>query len=205
MIKTIIFDLGGVCFSNGTRRFAENIAISFNKDKDKLLQLMNGEISSFYRMGLITTECFWTAVSHEVQLSMSPKELDNLWNECYEPISQTVELLRDLKKLDIELLFLSDITKPRFEYLSQNYQVLNLFDNGVCSFAIKDRKPSVFCYKAVLSLTQSEPKECIYIDDKPIFLEPAKNLGMHTIHFQSCEYVTDILNRQYKINLEKWT
>ena len=44
-------------------------------------------------------------------------------------------------------------------------------------------KPHSEIYQLALDLTQRQPQECVFIDDRPLNLESAHRLGMHTIQF----------------------
>lgn len=47
------------------------------------------------------------------------------------------------------------------------------------------RKPDEGIYKLALEVTQRNPSECVFIDDRELNLECAKTLGMRAIHFQN--------------------
>ena len=47
------------------------------------------------------------------------------------------------------------------------------------------RKPDEGIYKLALEVTQRDPEESLFIDDRELNLECAKQLGMRTIHFQN--------------------
>ena len=47
------------------------------------------------------------------------------------------------------------------------------------------RKPDPLIYQLVLGITQRTPQECIFIDDRPANLEPARAMGIRTILFRS--------------------
>lgn len=47
------------------------------------------------------------------------------------------------------------------------------------------RKPDEGIYKLALEVTQRSPEECLFIDDRELNLECARQLHMATIHFQN--------------------
>jgi putative hydrolase of the HAD superfamily len=47
------------------------------------------------------------------------------------------------------------------------------------------RKPGEAIYRAALGVTQREPEECVFIDDRLENLDAPGKLGMRTIHFQN--------------------
>jgi len=57
------------------------------------------------------------------------------------------------------------------------------------------RKPEAAIYKLALDVTQRDPQECVFIDDRALNLECAGKLGMRTIHFQNAVQLEDELRR----------
>jgi putative hydrolase of the HAD superfamily len=49
---------------------------------------------------------------------------------------------------------------------------------------VKLRKPDEAIYELALAMTQREPQECVFIDDREVNLECARRLGMHALHFR---------------------
>jgi putative hydrolase of the HAD superfamily len=44
-------------------------------------------------------------------------------------------------------------------------------------------KPHQQIYQLALDLSQRQPEECVFIDDRSLNLESARHLGLHTIQF----------------------
>jgi putative hydrolase of the HAD superfamily len=44
-------------------------------------------------------------------------------------------------------------------------------------------KPNAQIYRLALDISQRQPEECVFIDDRPLNLECARRLGLHTIQF----------------------
>jgi putative hydrolase of the HAD superfamily len=44
-------------------------------------------------------------------------------------------------------------------------------------------KPHAEIYRLALDISQRQPEECVFIDDRPLNLEGARHLGLHTIQF----------------------
>jgi hypothetical protein len=59
MINTIISDLGGVLFTNGTKKFVKSISTRYKLDPKSVMEVMNGEIGSKYRENQISKDAFW--------------------------------------------------------------------------------------------------------------------------------------------------
>ena len=192
-IRTIIFDLGGVYFTDGAKQFIQKMHEIYGTSKEKVEEVIGGELGKQYRTAEITPEIFWHTAKEYWNLTVVTDELSKLWLDGYVPIEGTVNLTERLTKAGYEILFLSDNASDRVEYLESQYKFLGKFKGGVFSHVVKARKPHEKMYTAVLDIASSPASQCVYIDDKPHLLEPAKILGMATIPFQSPEQVENAL------------
>ena len=61
----------------------------------------------------------------------------------------------------------------------------NYFTAFFSSCYLGVKKPEAAIYKLALELTQRPAEECIFIDDRALNLECAKQQGMHTIQFKN--------------------
>jgi len=190
MIKTIIFDLGGVYFTNGSKNAIEEISKKYNIKKEKVADVLSGELGTEYRLGNLTADDFWDKAKSFWNLKEDKKILEEIWLNGYIPIEGTVELVKKLKENNYEILFLSDNVQERVNYLEKKYQFQQNFKDGVFSHIVKVRKPNIKIYLLVLEKTNSKPEECVFIDDKEKLLEPAKSLGMDGIEFKDADQVT---------------
>ena len=59
MIKTVIFDLGGVYFTDGTKEAIANISEEYGLGGAAVAGVFKGEIGTAYRKGEISHEEFW--------------------------------------------------------------------------------------------------------------------------------------------------
>lgn len=193
MIKTVIFDLGGVYFTDGTQRAIDIISERFSLNKNLVTEVFKGEIGSKYRRSEISHEQFWELAKQTLKISAKTDELADIWLSGYVPIKGTVQIIKTLKSNGYELLFLSDNVQERVDYLSEKYNFLVNFKDGVFSHLIGVRKPNIKIYEYALEKTKSKPEECVYIDDKADLLLPAEQLGMKTIHFRSAVYLKEKL------------
>lgn len=186
-ITTIIFDLGGVYFTDGTARFIEEINARYDISKESLTKVVSGPLGTQYRSGRISRELFWLEAKRAWNLSVDTDGISSIWLEGYQPINGTVALVRRLRQAHYRLFFLSDNIAERVEYLQRKYNFLNEFLGGVFSHEVGTRKPDPAIYEAALKQSGAQPSECVYVDDKPDLLVPAAALGMHVLHFAGAE------------------
>lgn len=193
MIKTIIFDLGGVYFTDGTQRAIDIISEKYKLDKNAVADVFKGEIGTKYRKSEISHEEFWNLAKQTLGIVEETQELAEIWLSGYVPIEGTVQIIQNLKANGYELLFLSDNVQERIDYLTARYDFLDYFKDGVFSHLVGTRKPDIKMYQYALDKTTNQPEECVYIDDKENLLIPAAELGMETIHFKNADYLREKL------------
>jgi putative hydrolase of the HAD superfamily len=186
VIHTVIFDLGGVYFTEGVKQFVAKMADRFSISEQAVRAMVDGEAGTKYRTGDMTPAEFWASAMQYWTLTVPTDEVTQMWLSGYVPIEGTVRIVDTLKS-DYELLFLSDNAPDRISYLESRYHFIGKFKAGVFSHMLGVRKPDPKMYKEALRLASHPAEECVYIDDRPHLLEPAKALGMKTIAFQNPE------------------
>lgn len=186
-LNTVIFDLGGVLidwnpdyvyktiFSNPEelKWFYENICTAdWNEEQDAGRSLQAA-----------TEELITQFPEHEANIRV----FYDRWEEMLGgPIEGTVDVLKDLKNSgSIRLYALTNWSAETFPVALERYDFLHWFDGRLVSGEEKTRKPFADIYEKLITRFDIIPDESIYIDDNVRNLQPAKDLGMHTIHFQS--------------------
>ena len=124
MQSTIIFDLGGVYFNDGTRLAIDAIAARLGIDRQAVAGQLNGEAGAAYRTGRINVDQFWQQAAAVWQIQASTEKLSTIWCESYQPNRGTVRLVERLKTASHQILYLSDNTKERVDYLEKKYSFL---------------------------------------------------------------------------------
>lgn len=186
-IKTVIFDLGGVYFTDGTKRAIDIISQRWNLDQSKVADVFKGKIGTAYRESQISHDEFWRQAKDTLGIDAPMEELAEIWLNGYVPIEGTVEIIKELKEKGYEILYLSDNVQERIDYIEEKYHFLQYFKSGVFSHIAGVRKPNPKIYQLALEESSNPAEDCVYIDDKPNLLEEADKLGMATIAFVNAD------------------
>lgn len=184
MIKAIIFDLGGVLFTDGTKRFVEYLVKTYKINREKVEDAIHGKLGTLYREAKITREEFWQRFLELLNINEDIKKLEDEWINGYELIKGTRDLIQELAK-KYKVFFLSDSIAERAKKLNTKYNFLQWFEDGVFSHQVRVRKPNPDIYKLLIKRVKINPREAIFIDDKSHHLSPASKLGIKTILFTS--------------------
>ena len=196
MIKAIIFDLGGVLFTNGTKKFIQDMSSKYDIDPEIVKNIMDGDIGSQYREAKITRDQFWEIVLEKLNINENIKTLEDRWISGYNLIEGTKDIILDLAK-KYKVYYLSDNVRERVERINDRYNFLSWFDDGVFSHEVGIRKPNPEIYRYILEKALVLPEEAVFVDDKQSALDPAREMGIATILFESPDQL-----RQKLIDLE---
>ena len=182
-ITTIISDLGGVVMTNdGVRnntRILEYFRVSSEEASKAWEVLWPG-----YRTGKITEEQFWT----EFLKLTGAKEADieqakQIYRESPMPSKPMLTILERLKG-HYKLAAFTDAGKEWLAFEVEKFRLDKYFEVIVSSSDAGLAKPDPRFYFVLMERLGVEPENCLFIDDKPANLVPARQLGMSTILFR---------------------
>lgn len=189
MIRTVIFDLGGVIMTidqqQAVRRFQE-IGVP---DADNLLNpYTQAGIFGDVEEGLISDEEFRQKLSEHVGHELTWDQCAYGWQGyCVNVPKRNLDYLLDLRKRGYRVLLLSN-TNPfmmafaRSDKFSGDGHALDYyFDRLYLSYECKMMKPSEMFFRFVLTEEQTLPENCLFVDDGPRNCAAASQLGYHTV------------------------
>lgn len=181
MIKTIIFDIGNVVLFFDHEKMVNQVAKILNLPfADVKRKFFEEEMLTNMELGIFNTE-------ELLQLSSSRNELLNAFNEIFQENLTLTPVLHALKKQGKQLILLSNISEPHFNFAFQKYPTLHLFDTAILSYKIGHAKPSEEIFQAVLDAAGCAPYECFYTDDISLHIEAARRLAIDAEQFLSTE------------------
>lgn len=193
MYKNIIFDLG-------------NVLLSFNPKEYLKGKLEKNRIERVFKEIFLSEE--WVKLDEGTITEIEAIEAISLRNEDYRedikiafenwydiliPISESVELLKDLKKKGYKLYYLTNFHDIAFKKVKEKYDFFNLFDGGVVSSEDKLIKPDERIYKAILNRYNLLPEQSIFIDDTKINVEAAKEANIEGLVFENANKLKEDL------------
>ncbi len=200
-IKIIIFDLGGVLFTNGTKRMRKFLRKEYLLNNEALLSdIFYGENANLLRTGKIKFNTFWRIIENVLlkeKVHISKYEFTTLWYGFYTPQRGIFELVKKLH-IKYKLGVISGNIQERVEFLNRKYNFRKYFNRETYSFSVGINKPNIRIYEAFLDKINIPAENCLYIDDKDIFLMPAKKLGMNVLLFKNVDQLVKDL-RQLKL------
>ncbi|MHA1150681.1 MAG: HAD-IA family hydrolase [Promethearchaeota archaeon] len=194
LIKTIIFDLGGVVFTDGSILAIKKIknALHLKKEDEKAIEecFSNdpGAMGQLIRLGLISLREFEEQFAKKLNLSKKKKKMiRHLWFSSYVPNFFMAKLLKQLSS-KYRLVVFSGNVRERIEYMKKRYhKIFKYFDDAVYSFNYQKNKRDMTFYEDLLNHIDCAPEQAILIDDSINNIHRAKALGMDGIHYSYTE------------------
>jgi len=192
-IKTIIFDLGGVVFTDGSMLAIKKIknALRLDEGECELLEecFSNnpGDMGQLIRLGLITLDEYLDQFIKKLNLSKSKKKaLKHLWFSSYVPNYKMKKILKKLLK-SYRIIAFSGNVRERIIYLKKRYSLLKYFNGMVFSYDYNKNKRDLDFYQVLLDHIDCDPAEAILIDDSWDNIKRAEMVGLNGIHFSYTE------------------
>ncbi len=188
-IKTIIFDLGGVIINLYVEKTISAFAqLSGLSEKEVEKAYLSADVFRQYEKGMISNAEFRESLRDKFNLKANDAEIDKAWNAMLGEIpNDRIESIKSLKQ-NYKCIVLSNtnaIHATAFHEILSNsfsYQHLSdLFHEVYFSHDLNQRKPDQEIYQNVLSLSQTEATEALFMDDGQINLDSASKLGIHTL------------------------
>ncbi len=198
MVKYIIFDLGGVVFQSGTAQAIRTIAQQLNLTEEAVASFLreDSEYGGKYRKGEITKEEFWKAALESWKKEIDWRIPNDIWMKSYRVRQDMVELIKSLHNNGYILGVLSNTVEDRFNHINQQMNIYLYFSQRVLSYKDHVLKPDRKAFLLIMQkLNIGDPHEAIYIDDKEIHANVARDLGMHAIVYQNTDQLKNDLRK----------
>lgn len=184
MIKAVLFDFGGVLTESGKKGFiAETLAGLYGVPPESIeIADLHGEL----RRGKSSTEDFFKQLNQRYGAEKHVTEqmfLDRT-NVIFVPSPSVYDLAKRLRAHGIRTGILSNIFEMNARALQQQGWYDD-FDPVLLSCDMGFAKPDPEIYDIMLKNLGLQPSEILFIDDQEKCLQPARQLGMHSIEAKS--------------------
>ncbi len=200
MIKTIIFDCGGVLIDEPLEDLIDYCANSLGV-KAQSLKSVFSQYALKFQEGVILEKSLWKEVCDK--LKVSEPNSKSLWKEAINSLSidrkDIRQLVINLKKNGYKIALLSNMEIPAMEYFYEN-KYDKYFNVSMFSCVEKMSKPNSKIYHIALDKLQNKADEVVFIDDRLENIEGAEQVGMNGILFKNTDQLKkELAKLQVKI------
>lgn len=200
-ISAIILDLGGVLLN-----------LDFQKTEDAFVELgiphfnslfnrhHAGQLFMDFETGRVPSEGFIQALKKESGKKITDQQIIDAWNAMLLDFpADRINLLIQLRK-NYRLFLLSNtnaIHLPAFNLkLNEVYGIHSLdklFDRVYYSHLIRERKPDLAAYEAVIQENDLNPATTLFVDDTPGNVEGAEKAGLQAVQLKAPLTINELM------------
>ena len=187
-IATLFLDIGGVLLTNGWGHEARNNAmVHFNLDSEEINDRHHLAFN-IYEEGKLTLEAYLKLVVFFEPRQFSQEDFIKFMFKQSSAYQETINFFKEIKKrYQLKIIAVSNEGRELNAFRIQKFKLNELFDAYVSSSFVHLRKPDADIFRMAIDISQTEPKQSIYIDDRRMFVEIAQTLGLNGIHYQGLE------------------
>jgi len=192
-IKNIIFDWGGVIteidFDATINAFKKYGINDFEKHYCKAYQ---SELFQAHEIGKITPDKFREELRKLIPVSVTDKEIDEAWFAMLlDTPPNNLEIIKSVKN-EFNIYLLSNTNAIHVDMYDKIFEekynfkekFRSLFIKAYYSHEIGMRKPDEDVFEYILSDSDLDPNETLFIDDSIQNISAAKNVGIKTYHIE---------------------
>ncbi len=188
MIKTVIFDMGGVVITidqdEAVKRF-KNLGLT--DAEDILNPYTQGGVFGALEEGKVDEDEYQRALEAMVGKKLSYEEIQHCWLGYMKEVpAKKLEAIQKLREKGYRVVLLSN-TNPYVsawtdskDFSGDGHAIQSYFDALYRSFEVKFMKPDENFFRYVLSQEKLLPENALFVDDGPRNCAAASELGVRT-------------------------
>ncbi len=178
-ITTLFLDIGGVLLTNGwDHNVRMHAAEKFGLDYEEMNERHHLTFDT-YEEGKLSLDRYLDRVVFYQARSFSQEEFEKFMYAQSSPYPDMIELVRGLKtQYNLQVVAVSNEGRELTEFRVQQFGLGTFMDFFVSSCFVHYRKPDEDIYRIALDISQVQPEQVVYIDDREMFVEVARGLGI---------------------------
>jgi len=178
-IKALFIDIGGVLLTNGwdhdRRREA---ARRFGLDYDDMNERHHLTFDT-YEEGKLSLDAYLDRTVFHCDRSFSREDFKTHMYAQSRPLPEMLDLVREVKqRRALRIAAISNEGRELTEHRVTTFALASFIDFFISSCFVHMRKPDADMYRMALDCAQVAPDAAVYIDDRSLFVEVARGLGI---------------------------
>lgn len=181
-ITTLFIDIGGVLLSNGWDRQARRRATeTFQLDLVELDERHHLTFDTFEE-GKLSLEEYLTRVVFYDERPFSREDFRAFMFDQSYHFPEMIEFICQLKThYGLKVVVVNNEGRELNEHRIKTFGLSTFVDFFISSCFVHLRKPDADMFRLALDIAQVAPEQVVYIEDRPMFVEVASNLGIRGI------------------------
>lgn len=195
-IRAIFWDVGGVLATNAWDHTQRSDALAhFQLDEEEFRDRHEMVVSSFECGKITLNEYLDRTVFYRPRI-FTREAFRNFMFSLSQPYPEVLKFAQSLADSGKYLMgTINNESRELNDYRIEKFGMRKIFRLFVSSCFVGLRKPERDIYRLALETTQMAGEECCFIDDRPLNLECAAHLGMHTIEMHGLDQLRGDLEK----------
>ncbi len=187
-ITTLFLDIGGVLLTNGWDHTGRQNAIERFKLSAEEMNERHHLTFDTYESGKLSLDEYLNRVVFYEKRKFTKTEFILFMYSQTKPIEGSIDFFKKLKNRNrLKVVAVSNEGRELTEYRVKKYRLDKLFDTFVSSCFVHFRKPDIDIYKVACDVSCTSPEQALCIDDRLMFIQVAKSIGIRGLHFQGLD------------------
>lgn len=193
-ITTLFLDIGKVLLTNGWDRNSRRLAAEkFDLDFAEMDERHHLTFDT-YEEGKLSLDDYLKRIVFYEKRPFTQQSFKQFMFEQSRPLPDMLSLMASLKsRYHLHVAAVSNEGRELTKYRIDHFQLNELIDTFIVSSFVHIRKPDVDIYRLALDITQAQPEQAVYIDDRAMLVEVVRGLGIHGIHHTTYANTQDAL------------
>jgi putative hydrolase of the HAD superfamily len=198
-ITTFFWDLGGVVLTNGWDRVARrNCVESFDLDWEEFAD-RHDFVAHDFEVGRIDLEEYLLRTVFYRDRSFAPIDFMAAMKAESQPLPGSLDLVAEIAAAGYLMVTLNNESRELNEHRIETFGLRRHFSAFLSSCYLGVKKPEPVIYRLAFDITQRRPEECLFIDDRSLNLECARDQGLAGIPFRDADQLRNDLRNDWGI------
>lgn len=187
-VTALFLDIGGVLLTNGwDRAMRQRAAERFHLDFDEMDDRHHMTFDPLEEDALSLDDYLRRVVFYQPR-NFSPDDFRAFMFAQSQPLPGTMDLIRGIKaRYELKVVAVSNEGRELNAHRIRTFNLASLIDVFVSSCFVHKRKPDPDIYRIAFDIAQVTRDDVVYIDDRAMFVEVARDLGIRGIHHTDAE------------------
>jgi len=181
-ISTLFLDIGGVLLTNGwDQKARRQAAQTFQLNYEEVNERHHLTFDTYEQGKLSLDEYLDRVVFYQARPFTRAAFMEFLLAQS-QPYPQMIDLIRSLKaRYQLKLVTISNEGRELNDHRIKTFALDQLIDFFVVSCFVHFRKPDADIFQLALDIAQVHKSQVVYLDDRSLFVEVARGLGIQGI------------------------
>ena len=181
-ITCVFLDVGGVLLTDGWGHLARKRAARVFKLQWAEMEARHNLVFETYENGRLTLEEYLGRVVFHRKRAFTRAQFRRFMFAQSKPYPRMIDLLTGLKvRYGLKIVVVSNEARELNAYRIRKFKLDGWVDLFVSSCFVHFRKPDANIFRLALDIAQVQPRQVVYIENTPMFVQVAEGLGIRGI------------------------